>query len=267
MPVMELKIVDRCGNTKAAERGGDAVSLVYTAEYEEGDRIVLESSEKDIHIRLQLDDALGPAMCFLKTDVLSYTIPFGEKKTSYSPKAFAGDKHYLYVRPAGETELSGCRNLAVNVYDQHEDTGCYPHAHANTETRGEAVFAARNAIDGVCENRSHGNWPYESWGINRRDDAELTVEFGREVEIDRIVLYTRADFPHDNWWKQVTLSFSDGTNVDWQMEKSVLPHELRIEKKRTEWVRLSRLIKSEDPSPFPALSQIEVYGTETFTTT
>ena len=65
----------------------------------------------------------------------------------------------------------------------------------------------------------------------------------------------------------MTLSFSDGTNVDWQMEKSVLPHELRIEKKRTEWVRLSRLIKSEDPSPFPALSQIEVYGTETFTTT
>lgn len=263
MAMLALKILDRDGCTKAVSRGEGAVSLVHTAEYEEGDRIVLESSKQDVHLRIQLDDAMGASLCFLKANSLCFTIPFGEKRTSYSPRAFAGNRHYLFVREVEDEEILNYRNLAVNVYDQHEDTGCYPHAHANTETRGEAVFAARNAIDGVCENRSHGNWPYESWGINRRDDAELTVEFGREVEIDRIVLYTRADFPHDNWWKQVTISFSDGTNVDWQMEKSVLPHELRIEKKRTEWVRLSRLIKSEDPSPFPALSQIEVYGTET----
>lgn len=87
------------------------------------------------------------------------------------------------------------------------------------ETRGESVFAARNAIDGVCENRSHGEWPYESWGINMQDDAEMTVEFGQEVVTDRIVLYTRADFPHDNWWTQVTLTFSDGTDIKWKLEK------------------------------------------------
>ena len=77
---------------------------------------------------------------------------------------------------------------------------------------------------------------------------------------DLIVLCTRADFPHDNWWKQVTLTFSDGSSIDWELEKSRLPHVLSIEKKRITWVRLSRLIKADDPSPFPALSQIEVYG-------
>lgn len=60
------------------------------------------------------------------------------------------------------------------------------------------MFAARNAIDGVVANDSHGRWPYESWGINMQDDAELTLDFGRAVDFDRIVLYTRADFPHDN---------------------------------------------------------------------
>lgn len=30
----------------------------------------------------------------------------------------------------------------------------------------------------------------------------------------------------------------------------------------TQWVTLSELIKSSDPSPFPALSQFEVFGRE-----
>jgi hypothetical protein len=122
------------------------------------------------------------------------------------------------------------------------------------------VFAARNAIDGVCENRSHGEWPYESWGINMQDDAEMKLDFGRLVETDKIVLYTRSDFPHDNWWTQVDLSFSDGTQITWDLEKSSLPHVLTFEKKQVTWLKLGNLIKAQDPSPFPALSQIEVYG-------
>ena len=43
------------------------------------------------------------------------------------------------------------------------------------ETGGEAVFAARNAIDGIYENSSHGEWPYQSWGINRDPNACLTL--------------------------------------------------------------------------------------------
>ncbi len=259
MAVLTLKVLNQEGKTICADSREGACSLVCEAQYQEGDVIVLESSEKNIHVWMQVDDAMGPAFCYITGNV-SYRIPFGEKRISYSPKVFSGDRHYLYARVARPDEITAYRNLALNVCDQHGDTHCYPHAFANVETRGEAVFAARNAIDGVCENRSHGAWPYQSWGINRRDDAEMTVDFGREVETDKIVLCTRADFPHDNWWKQVTLTFSDGSSIDWELEKSRLPHVLSIEKKRITWVRLSRLIKADDPSPFPALSQIEVYG-------
>lgn len=259
MAVLALKVLDGNGKTICVSRGEDYVSLVCTAQYREGDRIVLEASEKNIYIWLQVDDALGASLCYV-TDNVSYEIPFGEKRVCYSPKAFWGNRHYLTARCAREDEIKSYRNLAFNVCDQHGDTHCYPHAYANVETRGESVFAARNAIDGVCENRSHGEWPYESWGINMRDDAEMTVDFGRPVAADRVVLYTRSDFPHDNWWRQVTLTFSDGSSVEWKLEKSSEPHEIVFPEKRITWIKLVKLIEADDPSPFPALSQIEVYG-------
>ena len=259
MATLALKVLDKNGKTICVGSGEDYVSLVCTAEYKEGDRIVLETAEKNLHVFLQVDDALGAAFCYITGNV-SYEIPFGEKRICYSPKVFYGNRHYLYARVAREDEVEAYRNLALNVCDQHGDTGCFPHAYANVETRGESVFAARNAIDGVCENRSRGDWPCEAWGSNMQDDAEMTVDFGRDVEADKVVLYTRSDFPHDNWWTQVKLSFSDGSEILWDLEKSSLAHVITFEKKRIRWVRLSDLIKADDPSPFPALSQIEVYG-------
>lgn len=259
--VLTLRVLDVHNKTLALEQGEEEVSLVYTKEYEEGDHIELELSQKDAYLMLQMDDALGKAFTYV-TGAVTYTIPFGEKRISYSPKVFTGNRHLITAREATEAEIRVYKNLALNVMDQHGETNCYPHAWANVETRGESVFAARNAIDGVTENRSHGEWPYESWGINRQEDAMMTVEFGRMVEADTVVLYTRADFPHDSWWKQVTLSFSDGSFIKWDLEKSEKPHCITFEKKQITWVKLHSLIKAWDPSPFPALSQIEVYGTE-----
>ena len=261
MAELTLKIIDKDQNVKLQNTGENEVTLAYTSEYEPGDVIRLESSVKNLNILLQIDDALGPAFVYITGDV-NYNVPFGEKRISYSPKVFCGSKHYLYARVATGDEIGVYRNLALNVADQHGETNCYPHAAANVETRGEAVFAARNAIDGVVANTSHEEWPFQSWGINRQEDATILVDFGRKIETDKIILYTRADFPHDNWWTQVTLSFSDGTSIDWQLEKSQKPHKLTFQKKITTLVRLSNLIKSDDPSPFPALSQIEVYGRE-----
>jgi len=124
------------------------------------------------------------------------------------------------------------------------------------------VFAARNAIDGVTVNDAHGEWPYESWGINRREDANMKLEFGRKVAVSRIRLYTRADFPHDNWWKQVTIRFSDGSEVVAELEKSEKPYEIVFEERVITELTLEKLKKADDPSPFPALTQIEVYGRE-----
>ena len=114
----------------------------------------------------------------------------------------------------------------------------------------------------MVANLSHGSWPYQSWGINRQLDAWLCVDFGRPVDFDRIVLWTRADFPHDNWWVQARLCFSDGSSELVYMEKSEKPHVFSVKKQGITWVKLQDLIQANDPSPFPALTQIEVYGTE-----
>ena len=90
----------------------------------------------------------------------------------------------------------------------------------------------------------------------------MLLEFGRAVTFDKIVLYTRADFPHDNWWTSATFTFSDGTKEVVTMEKSSRPHVFDIKKSGITWIRLSNLVKADDPSPFPALTQIEVYGNE-----
>jgi hypothetical protein len=259
---LSIKVLDREGNILAKNKTWDEVTLVYRNAYQEGDRIVITSSEQNIYLKVQVDDALGSAFLFISSKEVTYHIPFGEKRISYSPKVFIGNLHLLWARVATAEEIMEYKNLARNVMDQHNAIGCYPHAQANVETRGEAVFAARNAIDGVRENHSHGEWPYQSWGINRQDDAMMKLDFGRSVKIDKIILYTRVDFPHDNWWKEVTLNFSDGSELQWGLEKTDKAQVLQLDTKEVTWLQLRNLIKSEDPSPFPALTQIEVYGVE-----
>lgn len=259
MATLCLKVLDINGKTIAVSRGEDEVNLVCSREYKEGDRIVLESSKKKINIWLQLDDALGKSIVYITGDV-EYIIPFKDRRINLSPKVFSGEKHLLCAKTAKEYEEKAYRNLAINVNDQHGDVTCYPHATANVETRNEVVFAAKNAIDGITVNNSHGEWPYQSWGINRRDDAAIKIEFGRKVVVDHIVLYTRADFPHDNWWEQATFTFSDGSSMQIEMQKRSESHEFSFESKEIEWIELSQLIKSPEESPFPALTQIEVYG-------
>lgn len=256
-----LKILNKENEVLAEQCETDEVKLCYMQAYAEGDMILLEAEEKAQYVWLQLDDALGKSLVYLTGNV-TYKIPFGEKRKNISPKAFWGEKHLLSVRAARDFEVDTYRNLALNVCDQHEIENLYPHAIANVETRGESVFAAQNAIDGVTANSSHGAWPYESWGINRQDDATIRINFGRMVEIDRIILYTRADFPHDNWWEQVSFTFSDETHMDMYMEKSVKPHEITFAPKTVSWLEMHDMKKADDPSPFPALTQIEVYGRE-----
>lgn len=260
MAQVSIAIKNEAGHVKCGVNGQEQVVLVYEGAYEPGDCLAFCTDEANAFYVVRIDDAMDEALVYITETEVIFPIPFGEKKVSYNPKSFTGEKHYLTMRRAMEFETSAYRNLAKNVMDQHGNPGCFPHAHANVETRGEAVFAARNSIDGVVACASHGSWPYESWGINRQDDAEMVLEFGRPVNFDRIVLYTRADFPHDNWWVKATLAFSDGTSQVVEMEKSVKPHLFYIEKKGITWLKLGNLIKADDPSPFPALTQIEVYG-------
>ena len=259
MAEITLKILDKDGSILSAKSGNDELVMVYRGEYQEGDCIELEVDEVNTFYYIQFDDVKGKSLVYLTGDV-KYTIPFGEKAVNASPRLFQGDVHLLSVKKAFDEELGNYRNLSENVWDQHGEVNCYPHASANVETRGESVFAALNAIDGVLASESHGAWPYESWGINRKDDAAWKLEFGRPVDIERIVFYSRADFPHDNWWVNATLTFSDGSKEVLDLVKSGEAQYFDIKKKGIEWIVVDELIKADDPSPFPALIQLQVYG-------
>lgn len=258
---LSLKVLDRGGNTLAVASGEDFVDLVYSAFYNEGDTIELQCSEKPVFIKWCVDDALKEGLVYV-TDTVKYDIPFGEARISCSPKVFSGNRHYIYAEVASEAEVKCYRNLALNPIDQHKEVPCFPHASANIETRGESVFAAKNAIDGIRANLSHGEWPYESWGINRDPEACMRLDFGRPVVIDKLVFYLRSDFPHDSYWTKATVGFSDGSSEIVEFVKSSKAQIVNIEKRVIEWMTFSNLIKADDNSPFPALTQIEVYGTE-----
>ena len=136
MVTLSLKIQNAAGEILAESTGENRVELCYKGAYAEGDVIVLTASEHPVHLYWQVDDALGKAMCYLTKD-MTYAVPFGEKKRVYSPKAFSGEKHFLFAQVAEPWQTKAYRNLAINEADQHRVEGCYPHADANVETRGE----------------------------------------------------------------------------------------------------------------------------------
>ncbi|WP_339233759.1 carbohydrate-binding protein [Paenibacillus sp. FSL R5-0517] len=262
MTTLTIEIRDAANQLLAMNTDSDQVHLVYNRPYQPGDSVIVKSLDAGQYLLMQLDDAMNEAFVFLAGHEYQFIIPFAEKKTSYSPKAFSGDLHVMTAQLASPEDISAYKNLAENVYDHHDNTSLFPHASANVETRGEAVFAARNAINGNTVSFSHGEWPFESWGINMQDDAEFKVSFGRMVRIDKIRLVLRADFPHDNYWTQVTLSFSDGSSEVARLVKSGKAQTISLIPKNVEWVKLSELIKSDEPALFPALTQFEAYGHE-----
>ena len=257
--MLKLQILNASHQVLKEATGDVRVWMLYDAEYAPGDTLVLTGTP-GTHIALSLDDAVAPACVYMSGSELRFPIPDESEKAAYSPRAFALGRHCLWAELAGPEVTGSRRNLALNPWDRHDNHGLYPHATANVETRNEAAFAARNAIDGLCASEGHGSWPYASWGINRDPDAALRLEFGRPVVLDEVILVLRADFPHDAWWEQATLLFSDDSRLKLRLEKSREGQSLCFEPKTVEWLELRELIKAEDPSPFPALRQILAMG-------
>ncbi|MGI6017805.1 MAG: carbohydrate-binding protein [Marvinbryantia sp.] len=263
--MIRLKIADKTGTVLAEGKGEKEAYLYYDKKYLEGDVIHVvreQESEEAIFLHVFLDDAVGESLVYFPTKEFSYKVPFGNEKLNLSSKAFSGTGHLLSVRIAEDYEMDSYRCLSENKWDQGEEVGIYPHAFSNIETRGEVVFAARNVIDGLHISTYHGEWPYTSWGPDLLvEDYYLQINFGREVNVDRVLLHLRTDFPHDSWWKSGRLSFSDGSQEEIQIEKCMEKQNFSFTERKTSWVRLDQLVCDErSDSPFPALMQMQVWG-------
>ncbi len=241
--------------------------LVVDREYQPGDRIILGGPQR---VAVRLDKSMPECVIYLASSAqesASYEIPYGteEKQTgsAYAPESFAGKSHRVTVRALNKQEQKGYRNLALNPCDARETAGVpaqiFPHASTNSVSRSLFDFEARNAIDGVTKNGHHGVWPYQSWGPQLRTDLWWKLDFGRPVELDKVRLMVRADFPHDSYWKTAKVEFSDGSHVDLQIGSSAELQDFPFKKRRVSWLRISDLVPV-DPARWCSFIEVEAWG-------
>ena len=256
---MELKIINKNNETVFCKKG-QAIDCVYDGEYAEGDRIKV-SAEGVEYIKVKLDATLKEAVVYVPNGSMELLIPFANRRVMYDKEAFTGKTHRLLASEATEEEAYGIRNIALNPYDMHGKARFFPHAYANLVTREEPCFFERNAIDGVCDNSSHGGYPYHSWAGGAREDLEYYIDFGTETEVEKIVFFLRADFPHDTYWKSIDVEFSDGRRETASFSKTAEGQALILDEAvLTKTVHLTNFKQVSYPFSWAALSQIEVYG-------
>ena len=257
MITIELK--DASGNRIAAASHACEALLCVDRVYQPGDQIILSGAK---HLYVQMDQGMPGGEVFLPEGKMTWNVPAGEHRLAYAPGIFEAARHVISARMLSEYETAARRNIARNPADLRGNTDFYPHCTANVETRNEACFCARNVIDGLRFNTFHGEWPFQSWGIGAREDAWCRLDFGRDVLVDEMALTLRADFPHDAYWTSGHVILSDGTDREFSLKKSGDRQHISLGRHVVRWMRLERMIKSNDPSAFPALTEWEVWGSD-----
>jgi hypothetical protein len=191
---------------------------------------------------------------------ISVVVPEIAKKNSDG--AIVKKNGFVERGSVGLDEIGAYRNLACNPYDwQEKAVSFYPHASSNSECRSDPMFAARNAINGLTKNDKHGSWEDRSWGPEKIKDPWLEIDFGHLVEVDKVVIFIRADFPHDGYWQTGKLEFSDGSVENISFQKIAAPQTFTFSKRKITKIRLTDLVQPE-PLMWCAISEIQVFGKE-----
>ncbi len=260
--IINLKLLNAGGEVKFRAYG-NAIDERYSGVYESGDKYRVELCDSEF-VKIKLDETLAESIIYVPDGIFEFEIPEGDARAfGYAPEAFAGDSHRVICEEPTEAEIYGERLISLNSHDKHNIPKYFPHASANFVTRESPSFFERNAIDGVIFSEGHGRYPYHSWGGGLREDLEFTVHFGMPVEVSRVVLFLRADFPHDTYWKEADIEFSDGTAHHVDLIGTKEGQAAEFEPKITEYVKLTgfKQQRLEDGSlSFAALTQIQIYG-------
>ncbi len=260
--IINLKLLNEKGECKF-KAYGEEIDARYNGTYEPGDKWRLDVDYSDF-VKVKLASTMADSIIYLPDKSFEFAIPFGEERRScYAPDTFDGDSHRVLVSEPSDAEIFEEREISLNSHDRHNIHKYFPHAVANFVTRESPCFFERNAIDGNTSNEGHGNYPYHSWGGGLREDLEFEVRFGCDVEVSRVTIFLRADFPHDTYWKEAELEFSDGTKKHLDLLGTKDGQTFEFEPIKTQFVKLAgfKQQRLEDGSlSFAALSQMQVYG-------
>ncbi len=153
------------------------------------------------------------------------------------------------------------RNVALNPLDTtNREPVSFPHATSNSEYN-QREFAARCAIDGNRRNGDvHG---CGSWGPQKQPDIWWRLDFGQPVELDKLVLFLRAawtpaDAPHDSYWQEATVEFSNGSTEKLALKQVATGQEFPLAKRTVSWLALKNLKPAADK--WCALCEFEAWG-------
>ena len=154
----------------------------------------------------------------------------------------------------GGSQVAGnpIRNLAVNPDAFTYHLRSYPRVTANSHYRYRPEFSPVHLIDG----RRDGG---ESWRPERRTDLRATIEFGREVEIEKVILTLSPSEGQTKTWTSAELEFSDGTTVPMTLQCTAEPQEFSFPAKKSTAISLVRL-KEEFPLGDNRIAEWEVFG-------
>ena len=165
----------------------------------------------------------------------------------------------VYLEPG--KKATDYRNVALNPTDStNREPVSFPHATSNSEYN-QHEFAARCAIDGNRRNDDvHG---CGSWGPQKETNIWWRLDFGRPVELDKLVVFLRAawtptDAPHDSWWQQATVEFSDGSTEKLELKQIATGQEFTFPKRVVSWLVLKNLKPATDK--WCALCEFEAWG-------
>ena len=274
--MLTLRIYDNAGQL-LHECSGMNISTVYQGKLDTDYKITVSLKNCDF-IALKLDPTLAESIVWVQNKSFEFIVPPpAVRRAGYAPGAFSGDEHPISVREPDDDEIYAYREISLNSHDLRGKRKTYPHATANFVTRDEPCFFERNAIDGVVNNQGHGGFPFHSWAGGAREDIEWTVDFGRDVEIDKLEFFLRADFahdpitgiPHDSYWKNIDIEFSDGEVIhgEFTLDNTDLNPAnstgiaIEFEKKVTRSIHLFNFRQVTEVLSFAALSQFRAYGT------
>ena len=215
--------------------GETSVELSVKDAYEVGDKIKIDLPEGQHYVAFCLSKGnVEETILYLPKSTFTYTVQ--NISLSYPPKMGSERKSTITARIPTAEELAASRNLACNPADMEKNKNAYPHAittnvHDKNNENNRLQFEARNAIDGFTQNTGHGTWPVQSWGPGNNMSTKDTfkIDFGRDVSLTEIIVYLRADFPHDTYWDTCTVKFSDGTTQELNFTKTANAQSFKLD--------------------------------------
>ena len=256
--MLTLRIISINGKIKE-EYKSQEILYTYSSEYQEGDRIEIVSDDSK-YLFVKPNFSMMESLVYIPEKKFTFPIPFGDGREAYLAGSWYGQNHEISARVPSDDEIYSYRNIAMNSSDYTDAKNIFPHADANFVTgNGLAAYAARNAIDGEIKNDKHGRYPNHSYSGGKREDIIFNLNFGETVEFDKIVLYLRADFPHDTYWKHLVFEFSDGTTLPFEPKMTGEPQTVYVSKV-SDFIRIKDFKQASEPLSFAALSEIQVYG-------